>query len=67
MALPAKRYSHIPLLGRMELRHNFTAYAYIALGEATQSFTPAMRSCAKATAHESASSRTDRRRVSLLS
>ena len=36
--LPAERYSHIPLLGRMwELRHNFTAYdaAYIALAEAT--------------------------------
>jgi predicted nucleic acid-binding protein len=39
-ALPAERYSHIPLLGRMwELRHNFTAYdaAYIALAEATNS------------------------------
>jgi predicted nucleic acid-binding protein len=39
-ALPAERYSHIPLLGRMwELRHNFTAYdaAYIALAEATGS------------------------------
>jgi predicted nucleic acid-binding protein len=38
--LPAQRYSHIPLLGRMwELRHNFTAYdaAYIALAEATGS------------------------------
>jgi predicted nucleic acid-binding protein len=38
--LPAERYSHIPLLGRMwELRHNFTAYdaAYIALAEATNS------------------------------
>ena len=38
--LPAERYSHIPLLGRMwELRHNFTAYdaAYIALAEATDS------------------------------
>ena len=36
-ALPAERYSHTPLLGRMwELRHNFTAYAaYIALAEAT--------------------------------
>jgi predicted nucleic acid-binding protein len=36
-ALPAERYSHPPLLGRMwELRHNFTAYdaAYIALAEA---------------------------------
>jgi predicted nucleic acid-binding protein len=36
-ALPAERYSHTPLLGRMwELRHNFTAYdaAYIALAEA---------------------------------
>jgi predicted nucleic acid-binding protein len=36
--LPAERYSHIPLLGRIwELRHNFTAYdaAYIALAEAT--------------------------------
>ena len=39
-ALPAERYSHIPLLDRMwELRHNFTAYdaAYIALAEATDS------------------------------
>ncbi len=39
-ALPAERYSHTPLLGRMwELRHNFTAYdaAYIALAEATGS------------------------------
>ena len=39
-ALPAERYSHTPLLGRMwELRHNFTAYdaAYIALAEATNS------------------------------
>jgi predicted nucleic acid-binding protein len=39
-ALPAERYSHIPLLGRIwELRHNFTAYdaAYIALAEATGS------------------------------
>ena len=39
-ALPAERYSHIPLLGRIwELRHNFTAYdaAYIALAEATDS------------------------------
>jgi predicted nucleic acid-binding protein len=38
--LPAERYSHIPLLGRIwELRHNFTAYdaAYIALAEATNS------------------------------
>jgi predicted nucleic acid-binding protein len=37
-ALPAERYSHTPLLGRIwELRHNFTAYdaAYIALAEAT--------------------------------
>jgi len=37
-ALPAQRYSHVPLLGRIwELRHNFTAYdaAYIALAEAT--------------------------------
>jgi predicted nucleic acid-binding protein len=36
--LPAERYSHTPLLGRIwELRHNFTAYdaAYIALAEAT--------------------------------
>jgi predicted nucleic acid-binding protein len=35
--LPAERYSHSPLLGRIwELRHNFTAYdaAYIALAEA---------------------------------
>jgi predicted nucleic acid-binding protein len=39
-ALPAERYSHVPLLGRVwELRHNFTAYdaAYIALAEATGS------------------------------
>ena len=38
--LPAKRYEHTPLLGRIwELRHNFTAYdaAYIALAEATES------------------------------
>ena len=38
--LPAERYSHIPLLGRIwELRHNFTACdaAYIALAEATDS------------------------------
>ena len=38
--LPAERYSHTPLLGRIwELRHNFTAYdaAYIALAEATNS------------------------------
>jgi predicted nucleic acid-binding protein len=35
-ALPAERYSHLDLLGRMwELRHNFTAYdaAYVALAE----------------------------------
>ncbi len=39
-ALPAERYSHLPLLHRIwELRHNFTAYdaAYIALAEATNS------------------------------
>ena len=39
-ALPAERFGHTPLLGRMwELRHNFTAYdaAYIALAEATNS------------------------------
>lgn len=39
-ALPAERYGHTPLLGRIwELRHNFTAYdaAYIALAEATNS------------------------------
>jgi predicted nucleic acid-binding protein len=39
-SLPAQRYAHTPLLGRMwELRHNFTAYdaAYIALAEATNS------------------------------
>lgn len=39
-ALPARRYAHTPLLGRMwELRHNFTACdaAYIALAEATGS------------------------------
>jgi predicted nucleic acid-binding protein len=37
VALPAERYSHTPLIGRIwELRHNFTAYdaAYIALAEA---------------------------------
>jgi len=40
VALPAERYSHTPLIGRIwELRHNFTAYdaAYIALAEATDS------------------------------
>lgn len=34
--LPAERYAHTPLLGRIwELRHNFTAYdaVYIALAE----------------------------------
>ena len=39
-ALPAERYSHTPLVGRIwELRHNFTAYdaVYIALAEATES------------------------------
>jgi predicted nucleic acid-binding protein len=39
-ALPATRYPHTPLTGRIwELRHNFTAYdaAYIALAEATGS------------------------------
>jgi predicted nucleic acid-binding protein len=39
-ALPAERYSHAPLIGRIwELRHNFTAYdaTYIALAEATNS------------------------------
>jgi len=39
-SLPAERYAHTPLLGRIwELRHNFTAYdaAYIALAEATDS------------------------------
>ncbi len=39
-ALPAERYPHTALLGRIwELRHNFTAYdaAYIALSEATDS------------------------------
>jgi predicted nucleic acid-binding protein len=38
--LPAERYPHTPLLGRIwELRHNFTAYdaTYIALAEATNS------------------------------
>jgi predicted nucleic acid-binding protein len=38
--LPAERYAHTPLLGRVwELRQNFTAYAavYIALAEATGS------------------------------
>jgi predicted nucleic acid-binding protein len=37
-ALPAERYAHTPLIGRIwELRHNFTAYdaTYIALAEAT--------------------------------
>jgi predicted nucleic acid-binding protein len=40
LALPAERYSHTPLIGRIwELRNNFTAYdaAYIALAEATNS------------------------------
>jgi len=39
-ALPAERYSHTPLIGRIwELRHNFTAYdaTYVALAEATDS------------------------------
>jgi predicted nucleic acid-binding protein len=39
-ALPAERYAHTPLAGRIwELRHNFTAYdaVYIALAEATDS------------------------------
>jgi len=39
-AMPAERYAHTPLIGRIwELRHNFTAYdaAYIALAEATDS------------------------------
>jgi predicted nucleic acid-binding protein len=39
-ALPAERYAHTPLVGRIwELRHNFTAYdaAYIALAERTNS------------------------------
>ncbi|MGI9070151.1 MAG: type II toxin-antitoxin system VapC family toxin [Bryobacteraceae bacterium] len=38
--LPAERYAHTPLLGRIwELRHNFTCYdaAYIALAEVTDS------------------------------
>lgn len=38
--LPAERYSHTPLIGRIwELRHNFSAYnaTYIALAEATVS------------------------------
>lgn len=38
--LPAERFAHTPLLGRIwELRHYFTAYdaAYIALAEATDS------------------------------
>lgn len=38
--LPAERYAHTPLLGRIwELRHNFMAYdaAYIALAEVTNS------------------------------
>ena len=37
-ALPAERYAHTPLIGRIwELRHNFTPYdaTYIALAEAT--------------------------------
>jgi predicted nucleic acid-binding protein len=37
-SLPAERYAHTPLMGRVwELRHNFTAYdaVYIALAEAT--------------------------------
>ena len=39
-ALPAERYAHTPLTGRIwELRHRFTAYdaTYIALAEATGS------------------------------
>lgn len=39
-ALPAERYAHTPLIGRIwELRHNFTAYdaTYIALAEVTGS------------------------------
>jgi predicted nucleic acid-binding protein len=39
-ALPAERFSHVPLLGRIwELRHKFTACdaTYIALAEATGS------------------------------
>jgi len=39
-ALPAERYAHTPLIGRIwELRHSFTAYdaTYIALAEATDS------------------------------
>jgi predicted nucleic acid-binding protein len=39
-ALPAERYSHTPLMGRIwELRRHFTPYdaAYIALAEATDS------------------------------
>ncbi len=39
--LPAERYPHTPLLGRIwELRHTFGAYdaVYIALAEATNSF-----------------------------
>jgi predicted nucleic acid-binding protein len=39
-AMPAERYAHTPLIGRIwELRHNFTAYdaAYIALAEVTGS------------------------------
>ena len=38
--LPAERYPHTPLLGRIwQIRRNFTAYdaAYIALAEATNS------------------------------
>jgi predicted nucleic acid-binding protein len=37
-ALPAERYAHTPLLGRIwELRHNFACYdaVYIALAELT--------------------------------
>jgi predicted nucleic acid-binding protein len=39
-ALPAERYAHTPLIGRIwELRRNFTAYdaTYVALAEATGS------------------------------
>lgn len=39
-ALPAERYSHVPLISRIwELRYKFTAYdsTYIALAEATDS------------------------------
>jgi predicted nucleic acid-binding protein len=61
-ALPAERFAHAPLLGRIwELRHNFTAYdaTYIALAEATNAtlytsdakLTKGHRACVKLFTH----------------